>query len=353
MSGNTDRRGWLDLAIGAVAGVAVAAVAFGVINMLAGWQHVGLWHRAIDRWQAEELEQLMLRQIATARLAIEDDQPLRSGERLAFSVTPEVYEHYLAYCVHLLEHDAVDRFNELRALTSPLQLDLTGADLSNLNLQGANFRNAILTGTDLQGADLTGASFFNAGLDGADLSGATVTQTSFSQADLSNARLNSIAGSGPDFSQAVLVNASLTGITDLRDARFDSAELAECNLHGSRFPGAVFDRAGLTVASAVGTDFSEIASMDAPTLTAAYLTNSQWQPDAVDRPWLVGVHGLDPATLAALRARGGIVRPEELLDLIEPDIIRGFRAQLEDDESLPEDQRESVLFDLLRQYWMR
>jgi uncharacterized protein YjbI with pentapeptide repeats len=284
---------------------------------------------------------------------IRDESPLALGQKLAFTVTPAMYEHYLDYVIYLLEHGQVERFNQLRAETQYLRLDLIGVSLEGLNLEGADLQGAILEDADFRGAALGGASFFRARLNGADFSGARIEGTNFSQAEMLNVTLNSITGTEPDFSQAILINASLTGITDLRDARFDSAELAQCNMEGSTFLGAVFDHADFTLASAVNVDFSGVESMNDVVFTGANLSGTRWNPSHTERPWLVGSQGLDGRTLRELKAHGGILHPEELLELIDREIIQGFRAQVDEDAEIPEGQRDAIFFDLLRQYWMR
>ena len=353
MKRSFDRRGWLDLGLGFVVGLVATGIAVAGLNAVMGWNRVGVWERAIDRRQADELEALMHRQINLASDGIDDEKPLLSGEKLAFSVTPAIYDHYLAYCIYLLEHGEVERFNQLRAETQYLRLDLSGVSLEGLNLEGADLQGAILEDADFKGAALEGASFFRARLNGADFSGAQVDRTNFSQAEMLNVTLNHVTGTASDFSQAILVNASLTGITHLSGARFDYAELGQCNFEGSSFPEAVFDRADFTLASAVNVDFSATQSMSDIVFTGANLSGARWNHEKTERPWLVGSQGLDGQTLRQLRANGGIFRPEELLDLIDDEIVQGFRVQVEENAEITEDQREAVLFDLLRQYWMR
>ncbi len=348
-----DRRGWLDLGLGFVVGLVATWIAVAGLNAVMGWHRVGVWERTLDERHSEDLEALMLRQIDLARDGIRDQDPLSLGHKLAFTVTPAMYQHYLDYVIYLLENGQVDLFNQLRAETQYLRLDLTGVSLEGLNLEGADLQGAILVDSDFRGAALAGASFFRAILNGADFSDAQVDRTNFSQAQMLNATLNHTSGTGPDFSQAILVNASLTGITDLRDARFDSAELAQCNMEGSSFPGAVFDHTDLTLASAVNVDFSKIESMNDIIFTGANLVGTRWNPARTERPWLVGSQGLDGRTLRDLKAKGGILHPEELLELIDREIVQGFRAQVDEDAEITEDQRRAVFFDLLRQYWMR
>jgi uncharacterized protein YjbI with pentapeptide repeats len=348
-----DRRGWMDLGLGFVLGLVATGIGVAGLNAVMGWHRVGVWERTLDERHSEDLEALMLRQIDLARDGIRDENPLSLGQKLAFTVTPAIYEHYLEHVIFLLEHNQIDRFNQLRAETQYLRLDLTGVSLEGLNLEGADLQGAILEDADFRGAALGGASFFRARLNGADFSGARVDRTNFSQAEMLNVTLNHVVGTAPDFSQAILVNASLTGVTELREARFDYAELAQCNFEGSSFPEAVFDRADFTLASAVNVDFSATQSMSDIIFTGANLSGTRWNHNGTERPWLVGTQGLDQSTIEKMRANGGILNPEELLKLIDEEIIRGFRVQVEENAEITEDQREAVLFDLLRQYWMR
>ncbi len=348
-----DRRGWMDLGLGFVLGLVATGIGVAGLNAVMGWHRVGVWERTLERRHVEDLEALMLRQIDLARDGIRDQDPLSLGHTLAFRVTPAMYEHYLEHVIYLLEHGQVDVFNQLRAETQYLSLDLTGVSLKGLDLGGADLQGAILEDADFSGANLAGASFFRARMKGVDFSGAHVDQTIFSQAEMLNATLNHIVGTAPDFSLAILINASLTGITDLRDARFDYAELGQCNMEGSTFPGAVFDHADFTLASAVNVDFSGVTGMNDVVFTGANLAGTRWNPPHTERPWLVGSQGLGGRTLRELKAQGGILHPEELLELIDREILRGFRAQVDEDPEITEDQREAVFFDLLRQYWMR
>lgn len=349
----TGLRDWGDLLIGLVLGVVLTVAAMATVNWVYGWQRVGAWQRALDQRQAETLEGLMLEQIERAGEAVEDDAPSKIGDRLAKTVFPELYQHYLRFVRYLLEHDQVDRFNQLRTATGFALLDLSGADLSGLDLSRANFNGAILGGADLRRTFLDGASFFNARLNGADFSGARMDGASFVQADMCGARLNGIVGSEVDFRDAVLEGASLTGISDLIAARFEGAVMAQANLLGSRFPEAVFDGADLTMASAVDCDLTEVVSIDGVMLLGANLSGAHLNPEVSSRLWLENAEGLSEQMLQALRGRDCVDRAEDLLQLVDRRIIAGFRAQLEADESLDPGERRRMLLDMMRQYWMQ
>ena len=67
-------------------------------------------------------------------------------------------------------------------------IDLSGRDLSRLNLKGMSFGRANLSNANLSSADLSNASFFSADLSYADLSYANLTYTDLSYADMTNAK---------------------------------------------------------------------------------------------------------------------------------------------------------------------
>lgn len=348
-----DNRGWLDLFLGLGLGLACTTAILAAVNFVNGWQRVGLWNRAVTSRSAEMLEQLMQRQLDEAEATIEDGDPYPFNHTLASSVFPRQYEHYLRYTRHLLESGQVTEFNNLRINTLFAVLNLSGSDLSNLDLTGVNFNNATLEGTIFAGSILTDATFFNADLQGADFTQAEVAGTSFVQANLSNAMLVGIRGSGADFRQAVLVNASLTGISDLPGAHFESAVLAQANLTGSRFPAASFDRADLTLASAVESDFSEATSMNNVVFTGANMADAALDPEVTAVAWLEHADGLEQSMLRALGENDGVVDPRELLTRVDRRIVDGLRAQIETDSEVLPDQRQAVLLDLLQQYWMQ
>lgn len=117
--------------------------------------------------------------------------------------------------------------------------DLTGADLSRLELRGANFRGALLERVDFTGADLRGADFTGAVLARAELTEADLTDAVFSGANLGLARLvRAKAEKGVDLTRAVLYRADLTGAS-LRGARMDGVDLSEAVVAGAELVGVV------------------------------------------------------------------------------------------------------------------
>lgn len=68
--------------------------------------------------------------------------------------------------------------------------DLRGQELMFANLQGADFRDAILVGVDLSGADLSGANFTGANLTNANLSETVLFGTDFTGVRLTRTTLD-------------------------------------------------------------------------------------------------------------------------------------------------------------------
>jgi uncharacterized protein YjbI with pentapeptide repeats len=180
--------------------------------------------------------------------------------------------------------DRIDHWNEWRRKNTKVVPDFAGADLSELNLAGANlakadFSGAKLAGTNLSGANLARAKFFRADLSQADLSRATLFKANFSQAEMAGANLN-----GADLTGAFLIRANLSGATLLQacmkganlgqaslfraklvgavlnqasffKADLSEADLSEANLEGANFQEAVLDRTNLRSANAANANF--------------------------------------------------------------------------------------------------
>mgnify|MGYP005836155549 CR=1 FL=1 len=122
-----------------------------------------------------------------------------------------------------LVRQGVKQWNDWRKNNSLIPVDLSNADLTQLdlakvalwdaNLQGANLAQANLTKSDLRGANLTKANLLGADLTRADLRNANFTQANFGKAILTGANL----------SGALLIQANL------EDSNFNEAILtASC-----------------------------------------------------------------------------------------------------------------------------
>jgi uncharacterized protein YjbI with pentapeptide repeats len=115
-------------------------------------------------------------------------------------------------------------------------VDLTGADLSGLDLRGARMSRAWLESADLTGADLAGAELDLAVLARADLAGTDLSKCK----TLKGANLSEALVAGTDFSRL-----------DLSGCFFSGADLTN-----TRFVGAILEKVDFGKAKMVGTDLS-------------------------------------------------------------------------------------------------
>jgi uncharacterized protein YjbI with pentapeptide repeats len=344
---------WEGIVFGFVIGVAVTVVGSMAYNEIAGTLRVSHFRRSLHDNQLEEIAAIMEEELAAASSAMKDRLPLAISDYLAFHYMPKLYAHHMDYAMTLLRNENVTTFNALRDTTHFLTFNLSNRDFSGLDLRFVNLVGAQLTAADFSNTQLEGADFRLAEMPRADLTNAEVTRTSFNEAILSSAVLTGIHGEEPHFEKAVLVDASLTRLQNLRFADFSGAELTQANLFDSRFFNASFDRADFTLASAVGSDFAVVSSMNDVNLTGANLSGARIEPDRAERAWFVNVDGLSARTAQGLRRRGGIARPEEVLEKVDPRIIAGFQAQIEEDRSIAPKDRERVLLDMLQEYYLQ
>ena len=131
-------------------------------------------------------------------------------------------------------------------------LDFTGASLKHANMTDTTLTHAILTNVDAEGADFSGVD-----LSCLDFGCATLTGAKLVGATLTNANLSNVVANRADFSGANVAGATLTGMR-LQDARFgvcglasatfdnlvgaslDGLDLAEVDLKGKHVTCAVF-----------------------------------------------------------------------------------------------------------------
>jgi len=343
---------WEGMIFGFILGIAAAAVGSMAYNQVNGLFHISHLKRSLHDNQLDEIATLLEEELAEASLAMKDGVPLDLSEYLALQYMPRLYAHHMDYAMTLLRSGDVSEFNALRRATHFLTYNLAHRDLSGLDLRGADLSGAELTGTNFEECLLADANFWLAEMPRANLKNAEVSRTSFLQAVLSSAILTGIHGQDAVFEKAVLVDASITQIDDLELANFASAELAQANLFRSKFPSARFDGADFTLASAVASDFADVESMHDVNLTGANLTNARIEPGKLARAWFVNVDGIGSGMASALRRQGGVARPEDVLDIVDPRIIAGFRAQIEEDELVRPEDREEVLLEMLQEYYL-
>jgi len=343
---------WEGIVFGFMIGVAATVVASMAYNEVNGLFRVSHLKRSLHNQNLDELASIMEEELAIARSAMEDGVPLKLSHYLASQYMPMLYAHHMDYAMALLKNEDVNKFNTLRQNTPFLSFNLSHRDLSGLDLRTVDLSGAELTAIDFTGSNLEGANFVLAEMPRANLTDADVSRAMFNRSILSSAILTGIHGVEPSFEDAVMVDASITRLDDLSLANFSRAELTQANLFDSKFPEARFDGADFTLASAVGSDFGDVESMSDVNLTGANLTGARIEPDRIERAWFVNADGLSSGTARALRRRGGVAHPEDVLQMVDPRIISGFRAQIEEDESIRPLDREGILLTMLQEYYL-
>lgn len=182
------------------------------------------------------------------------------------------------------------------------------ADLRRLNLSGFDLRNVCLSGADLTGADLRGVD-----LNGADLQKACLVDARLPGANLTGARLSGADLTGADLTGADLVRADLRAATlrqaVLRDANMMDADLSDAlgllpgqlggaNTAGAKLPPAILPFEGLSnIAEASKTSqglFTSMIFVCAYTwLTIASTTDAQLLNNAAPASSRLPVLGID------------------------------------------------------------
>jgi|ETNmetMinimDraft_28_1059901.scaffolds.fasta_scaffold04900_2 uncharacterized protein YjbI with pentapeptide repeats len=157
--------------------------------------------------------------------------------------------------------------------------NLSGANLEYANLANVSLHSADLKYADLSNADLTGASARFADLTGANLYGANLTDTYLESANLTNADLN-----GADLNGAWLYRADLSHANflyaDLTYAYLESANLVYAVLTDVSLYGAMLSHTNLTGANLEGADLTG-ANLVYADLTDAIVTDA----DFTDTLW--------------------------------------------------------------------
>lgn len=194
------------------------------------------------------------------------------------------------------------------------QLNLTGADLRNMNLVGVDLRGAFLESARLDGSDLRGAKLERAVLAHASLVGTTLDSAELRLANLGGATLSDCSLARADLGEAILVGAKLTRCSlveaklvgadlgkvafvevdgrglvasglivfegDLRGLSLPDAELARASLlkvtlDGVDLSGAQLDSATFLACSARGTDFRRASLVNARFVEQSVLDRAQ------------------------------------------------------------------------------
>ncbi len=140
----------------------------------------------------------------------------------------------------------VAAWNQWRDANRNVRPDFSKANLSGVNLSGANFFKA-----NFSEADLSRVNLFQAHLSEANISRARLFKAKLSGADLSQANLSKATFSATDLSGADLSQADLYGAT-LTWANLSGANLAKANLEAAILLETNFERANLTGCSVYG-----------------------------------------------------------------------------------------------------
>jgi uncharacterized protein YjbI with pentapeptide repeats len=184
-------------------------------------------------------------------------------------------------------------------------LSLVGADLREIDFQGASLarldlRRANLQRSNLRGVDATEVQLESADLSDAALEGADLTRANLARAVLARARLDGARLDGANLQRATGDGAS-----------FRNAQLASADLRQARLQGSVFDGACLRGASAMKVDLSGSRFVRAD-LEGSNLRDSKLRETNFSRANLEGAD-LRDADLARANVHGASRRTTKLM----------------------------------------
>lgn len=174
----------------------------------------------------------------------------------------------------------------IRDRASLAEMDLTCADLNELDLSGMDLRGAWLEGAELSKANLTGARLDRAVLAKVDLTEATLNETVLRYANLGRARLLWTRLEKCDLREAIFAHANLRAASfvacnlrgaDLSEARFEQTRLERCDLGGvtmfrMSLSGAEFMSSGLVEASFAEVELDGVSLHSCDLTKAAFVT---------------------------------------------------------------------------------
>lgn len=138
----------------------------------------------------------------------------------------------------------VENWNKWRKEKKEIRPDLSYANLSGINLSNIDLRDTYLSGTILRHSNLNNARFNGAFLGEADLLNAVANEASFYGANLIKANLEKAQFFRTDFTEAeltgaILIKANLIATdlfrTNLLGANFNNADLSRANLREANF----------------------------------------------------------------------------------------------------------------------
>lgn len=158
-------------------------------------------------------------------------------------------------------------WNNWRVMNSLIEVDLSGAKLTDVELRGmdlsdANLSEADLCGANLNDTDLIRTNLYKARLTHSHLMGANLIEANLIGADLSKADL-----SAADLSHGILIRANISGAklvganlrqSNLTDTNLYGANLGECYLGGTNLSGANLTSCSLVNATTNETIFADL-----------------------------------------------------------------------------------------------
>lgn len=150
--------------------------------------------------------------------------------------------------------------------------NLTGLDLSEMQLQNSNFRGALLENTDFSHADLSQADFVHAYLRNANLSHANLSGVKIESADLKYANFSHAILSNVEFNYTELKNVNLS-YTDLRGCNLSHLDLSSLVLEGVNLRGVSLINTKLSGVNLSSADLSH-SNLTGADLRGAILKNA-------------------------------------------------------------------------------
>ncbi|KQU86501.1 hypothetical protein ASC78_02655 [Variovorax sp. Root318D1] len=144
-------------------------------------------------------------------------------------------------------------------------LDLTGADLSNMDLRNARWHRALLESADLSGSVLDNGDMQDAVLTRARLEGTSLRGVNLALCNFALARCSRADFTGASFNETVLAGFAA------ESCDFTQAEMAELDLPEATLTGCSFERARLSVVT-----FDEGSMLSGLRFTDAHLHKVAW-----------------------------------------------------------------------------
>ncbi len=138
--------------------------------------------------------------------------------------------------------------------------NLSGINLSKVDLRGSNFTNAKLEKTIFTGSDLTDINFSEAELIGAQLHKVILNRTKFKDAVLDRANLTEITANETDFTNASFHSASIGSIT-CTACNFKRADFIQTELLYSSFTKSNFDEVNFRRTTLSENEFSNSSAL--------------------------------------------------------------------------------------------